>query len=89
MQVWLANYLAFHKGADRNEQLLWLAVLARGISELIDTRQIKGDWQAERLCRWSLASIRRYADFRQLHDPKREWVRQIRSAQVRLEGIMR
>ena len=94
MEPWLANYLHLRprQYADRDfykGQIFWLAVIARSISALIDREKIAGNARLERLCRWALATIKRTADFTLLDPGGSEYLRQIRNAQKRLEGILR
>ncbi len=88
MLSWQSNYIHFNeRKGDPEAQIFWLAVLARGISAFIDDNLVKGNWRNERLCRWALANIRRFADFRCMQPGKSEYLKQIRDAQIRLEGL--
>jgi hypothetical protein len=89
---WLANYIAFRgRRFDHGywqAEVYFLALLARGFLSLCEEEKIIGDANNERVCRFILKRIRRMADFRQLtHAGESEYLMQIRTAQIRIEGM--
>ena len=101
IEPWVSNYFHFRSPRPRGlctptpilteyylGQIFWLAVLARGVQGFMDSKKIKGDKRAERICRWVLGSMRRVADFKLLDSGASEYLTQIRLAQKRLEGVL-
>ena len=66
---WLSNYIAGRdhgRTRDYAFEIDNMAILARGINRLIDDRQIKGDKECEKLCRFVYRRMTRIGDWMRL-----------------------
>lgn len=92
---WLCNYV-ISRFPDRqlfkdrdfwNGELWMLAILARGVCKLMDKEQVRGNRINERVCLAVLYRFRKMANFSLIVDPANDLVRDVKTAQIRIEGL--